>query len=132
MTEAQEVAEVGRGQSVKRPALVATGGLLGALAAASCCLLPLALFGLGVTGAWIGALSSLAPYQPIFVAVTACFLGAGFWMVYRTPKAAGAEGAYCVRPIVSTRIVKSALWTATGLVAAAAAFPYLAPFLLEG
>jgi mercuric ion transport protein len=29
-------------------------GLLGALAASSCCILPLVLFSLGVSGAWIG------------------------------------------------------------------------------
>ena len=30
--------------------LIAAGGLLGALAASSCCILPLVLFGLGVSG----------------------------------------------------------------------------------
>jgi mercuric ion transport protein len=109
---------------------VAAGGVLGAVAAASCCLLPLALFGLGATGAWIGALSSLTPYQPIFMVITAGFLAGGFWMVYRKPKADCADGAYCARP-VSARIVKSALWSATALVLAAAAFPYVAPLLLD-
>jgi mercuric ion transport protein len=33
--------------------LMAAGGMFGALAASSCCLLPPALFGLGVSGAWI-------------------------------------------------------------------------------
>jgi MerT mercuric transport protein len=44
--------------------LTAAGGVLGALAAASCCILPLVLFGLGVSGAWIGTFTQLAPYQP--------------------------------------------------------------------
>src|SRR5712692_8846532 len=35
-------------------AMMAAGGVLGALAASSCCILPLVLFGLGVSGAWIG------------------------------------------------------------------------------
>ncbi len=35
--------------------LVAAGGILGALAASSCCILPLVLFSLGISGAWIGA-----------------------------------------------------------------------------
>ena len=34
---------------------MAAGGLIGALAASSCCILPLVLFALGVSGAWIGA-----------------------------------------------------------------------------
>ncbi len=131
MTETHEVASVARGQNETRPALAAAGGVLGALAASACCIIPLALFGLGATGAWIGTLTALAPYQPIFVVVTVGFLAGGFWMVYRKPRADCAEDAYCARP-VSTRVVKSALWSATVLVAAAAAFPYVAPLLLDG
>jgi mercuric ion transport protein len=41
----------------RRQNLMAAGGLLGALAASSCCILPLVLFGLGVSGAWIGSFS---------------------------------------------------------------------------
>jgi len=44
---------------------VAAGGVLGALAASSCCIAPLILFSLGVSG----ALTRLAPYQPYFTAV---------------------------------------------------------------
>ena len=129
--DGHEVAQVAREQKETRPAFVAAGGVLGAIVASSCCLLPLALFGLGATGAWIGALSSLAPYQPIFVVITVGFLVCGFWLVYRKPKIDGAEGSYCARPVVSPRIVKSALWGATVLVVAAAAFPYFAPLLLD-
>src|SRR5262249_44543465 len=50
------------------PRLMAAGGLVGALAASSCCILPLVLFSLGVSGAWIGNLTQLAPYQPFFIA----------------------------------------------------------------
>ena len=128
--ETPEAAEVARQQTETRPAILATGSVLGAVAASSCCLMPLALFGLGATGAWIGTLSSLMPYQPIFIVVTAGFLVAGFWMVYRKPRAEFAEGSSCVRP-VSPRVVKSALWSATVLVAAAAVFPYVAPLLLD-
>ncbi len=44
--------------------LAVAGGFLGALAASSCCILPLVLFSLGVSGAWIGNFTQLAPYQP--------------------------------------------------------------------
>ena len=57
--------------------LMAAGGLLGALVASSCRLLPLVLFGLGVSGAWIGNLTRLAPYQPFFIAGTIACLGTG-------------------------------------------------------
>jgi mercuric ion transport protein len=66
--------------------LVAAGGLLGALAASSCCIVPLVLFGLGVSGARIGNLTRLAPYQPYFLAATSICLGYGYWLVYRSGK----------------------------------------------
>jgi mercuric ion transport protein len=111
-----------------RQKLLAAGGLLGALAASSCCILPLVLFSLGISGAWIGNLTALAPYQPVFVALTLGFLGYGHYLAYWKPQAC-AEGEACARPLPN-RLVKAALWAATALVAAALAFPYVAPVLL--
>lgn len=113
----------------RRKSWVAAGGLLGAIAASSCCILPVALFSLGMGGAWIGNLTALAPYQPVFVVISLGLLGYGYWLVHRRPKAACAEAAACARPMPN-RIVKSILWLATVLVAAAVAFPYAAPYLL--
>ncbi len=113
----------------QRQSLIAAGGILGAVAASSCCIVPLALFSLGITGVWIGNLAALAPYQPFIVLITAGFLGYGFYLVYLKPKKAYADGTTCARPL-SNRIVKIALWVATILVAAAVAFPYVAPELL--
>jgi mercuric ion transport protein len=110
--------------------LMATGGLLGALAASSCCIVPLVLFGLGVSGAWIGNLTRLAPYQPCFIAVTLGFLGAGYWLVFRNSKTACAEGEACARPLPH-RLVNTALIVATVLVLIALGFDFLAPFLLN-
>ena len=114
--------------SIGRVGLAAAGGILGALAASSCCILPLALFAFGVSGAWIGNLTTLAPYQPIFLAATAGFLGVGYYLVYRQPRAACADGT-CMRSL-PTRIVKGVLGVATVLGLAAVAFDYLAPMLL--
>ena len=58
------------------------------------------------------------------------FLAAGYWMVYRRPRATYADGSSCARP-ASGRVVKVALWSATVLVAAAMVFPYVAPLLLD-
>lgn len=113
-----------------RKTWVAAGGVLGALAASSCCILPLVLFSLGVGGAWIGNLTALTPYQPIFVTVTLGLLGYGYWLVYRRPKSACADSTACARPLPN-RIVKLSLWLATLLVAAAIAFPYAAPIFLD-
>lgn len=103
--------------------------MLGAILASSCCILPLVLFGLGAGGAWLGNLAALAPYQPIFFAVTFAALGYGFYKVYRSPTAACADDQACSRPL-SRRTVKVALWSATVLVGTAAAYPFVAPALL--
>jgi mercuric ion transport protein len=110
--------------------LMAVGGLLGALAASSCCLLPLALFGLGVSGAWIGNLTQLAPYQPFFIAATIACLGYGYWLVYRSSKVACAGGEACARPL-SNWLVRLGLIVATVLVIAAIGFDFFAPWLLD-
>jgi mercuric ion transport protein len=116
-------------QPERRPALLALGGILGALGAASCCVVPFALFTLGISGAWISNLTALEPYQPVFVAVTLSFLGYGFYLVYRKPKVACAQGSHCAKPS-SGRIAKIGLWTATVLVIIALGFPKLAPLFL--
>jgi mercuric ion transport protein len=110
--------------------LVAAGGLLGALAASSCCILPLVLFGLGVSGAWIGNFTQLAPYQPYFIAATICFLGYGYWLVYRSSQLACVDGEACARALPN-RLVKSGLILATLLVVAALAIDFLAPLFLD-
>lgn len=108
---------------------VAAGSILGAVAASTCCIVPLVLFSLGISGAWIGQLTALSPYQPIFLAITVGFLGYGYWLVYRKPKVTCSDNQACARPLPN-RIVKSALWIATALVLLAFAWPYLVPTLL--
>jgi mercuric ion transport protein len=114
----------------RRQGLIAAGGLLGALAASSCCIMPLALFGLGVSGAWIGNFTRLAPYQPYFIAATLAFLGYGYWLVFRSATRACAEGEACARPLPN-RIVKTSLIVATVLVAAALGLDFIAPLFLN-
>jgi mercuric ion transport protein len=109
---------------------MAAGGLLGALAASSCCILPLALFGLGVSGAWIGNFTQLAAYQPYFIAATLAFLGYGYWLVYRTSTRACSDGGACARPL-SNRIVKTSLIIATILIVAALGLDFIAPLFLN-
>ena len=109
---------------------MAAGGLLGALAASSCCILPLALFGLGVSGAWIGNFTRLAPYQPCIIAATLAFLGYGYWLVYRSSTRACVDGEACARPLPN-RIVTTSLIIATILVVAALSLDFIAPLLLN-
>jgi len=101
--------------------LLAAGGVFGAVAASSCCIVPLVLASVGVGGAWVGTFTALAPYQPIFIAIAVACLGAGFWMVYGRRQAACATGerpaSGAGRALVSVLWVKSALWFGATLVA---------------
>ena len=113
----------------RKMGVVVAGGVLGALAASSCCIAPLVLFAFGIGGAWIGNLTSLGPYQPILIGATLVFLATGYYLVYRKPGVACAEGEVCARPL-PRRGVKLALWAATALITSAIAFPYVARALL--
>lgn len=110
--------------------LAAAGGIIGALAASSCCILPVALFSLGISGAWIGGFTQLAPYQPYFITATLAFIAAGYWLVYRSSKIACADSEACARPFPN-KLVKVALIAATIIVGAAWAFDYVAPYVLS-
>ena len=106
---------------------IAAGGVLGALAASSCCIIPLILFSLGISGAWVGNLTAMEPYKPVFTVITLGFLGYGYWLVYRKPKAC-ADGAACARPLPN-RLVKSALWVSTILILIALFWNWIAPII---
>jgi mercuric ion transport protein len=109
--------------------LMAAGGILGTLAASSCCILPLSLLSLGIPGAWIGNFTQLAPYQPYLIAPTLLFLGYGYRLVYRSGTRTCAEGETCARRSPN-RVVKASLILATILVAAALGLDFIAPLFL--
>ena len=113
------------GKQTKR-GLLATGGVVGAILASACCVAPLLLLMLGVSGAWIGNLTALEPYKPLFATVALIFIGLGFWQVYFKTKPACDDGSYCARP-ESALITKAALWFSTVLVGLALTITWWAP-----
>src|SRR5215472_1931695 len=125
LSEQPDNASLSNGQKI-----AALGGIVAALVASSCCIVPVALFSLGISGAWIGNLTQLAPYQPYFLAAALLCLGAGYWLSHRSSKRACAAGEACAQPLPN-RLVKGMLLIATVLVVAAIAFDLLAPLLLN-
>lgn len=111
----------------RRERWFAAGGVLGAILASTCCIVPLVLVLLGVSGAWIGNLTALEPYRLYFMGAAAVLIGLGFWRVYFRTKAECADDSYCARPR-SSRITKAALWGAAILVALNLTLPWWAPF----
>lgn len=112
--------------AIRKRNVAAAGGVIGAVLASSCCIGPLVLITLGASGAWIGNLTALKAYQPIFVTLTLVFLGFGFWQVYGKAMPTRADGSSCATP-TSDRIIKTALWIATFLVAIALSVDLWAP-----
>ena len=110
----------------RKKSVAAAGSVVGAVLASSCCIGPLLLITLGASGAWIGNLTALKAYQPIFVTLTLAFLSFGFWQVYGKSKQPCEDSSYCATP-TSDRIVRGALWIATALVALALTTDLWAP-----
>lgn len=112
------------GRNGERGALL-TGGLA-AILASTCCLGPLVLISIGVSGAWISKLTLLEPYQPLFIgaAVTALFFA---WRRIWRPAADCTPGQVCALPSVN-RSYKLLFWIVVALVILALGFPLVAPW----
>lgn len=114
--------------TVRKQSIFASGGVIGAILASSCCILPLLFVVLGISGAWIGSLTALLPYKPIFAGIALVFIGLGFWQVYFKTKPACDEDSYCARP-QSSIITKCALWLSSVVVVLSLTIDWWAPFL---
>ena len=108
-----------------RGSLLAGG--IAALLASACCLGPLLLVTLGFSGTWIGNLTALEPYRPIFitVALVAMFFA---WRRIFQPRGECPPGEVCAVPQVR-RAYKVLFWLVALLILVALAFPYFVPWL---
>lgn len=104
------------------------GAVLAAIGASLCCVAPLVLLSIGVGGAWVGSLSALAPYRPIFIVATLALLGFTGWRLYRREDDC-APGEVCVNPAVKRR-QRLIFWLVALPLLALLAFPWYAPALL--
>jgi mercuric ion transport protein len=129
MSEAEQLAPSESPAEGRGVGLLTLGGVTAAIAATSCCVLPLALTVAGISGAWMANLRALSAYQPYFIGLAVLALGYGFYQVYWRGPAACAEGDACAQPLPN-RIVKSALWSGAVIVAIAASFPVWFPMLV--
>jgi MerT mercuric transport protein. len=103
---------------------LATGGLAAVLAS-TCCLGPLVLVTLGFSGAWIGNLTALEPYRPVFIGVALVALFFAWRRIFR-PVDACKPGEVCAIPQVRATY-KIIFWIVAALVVVALAFPYVLP-----
>lgn len=106
-----------------RGALATGGGA--ALLASTCCLGPLVLAALGVSGAWIGNLTALEPYRPLFLGAALVAMYFAWRRIFR-PAQDCQPGEVCAVPQVH-RAYRIVFWIVAALVLVALAFPYVLP-----
>lgn len=108
---------------------LAIASTIAALLASLCCLGPLLLGGAGL-GALLAA--TFAPLRPYFLAISLILLAAGFYLVYRKPKAREVcAGETCAPGSGTRRMAKSLLWVAALAVVVLALFPSYGVKLVE-
>ena len=101
-------------------------GGLAAILASTCCVGPLVLLTLGISGAWIANLTALEPYRPVFTGVALVALLMAWRGIWR-PQAVCAPSEVCASPKVK-RTYKVLFGTVVLLVVIALGFPYAAPW----
>ncbi len=101
-------------------------GGVAAILASTCCLGPLVLLMLGIGGAWIGNLTALEPYRPIFMGVAGVALLVAYRLIFR-PATECQPGEVCAVPQVRTAY-KALFGLVLVLLVIAAGFPFVVPY----
>lgn len=100
-------------------------GALAAIGASACCVGPLVLLALGLGGSWVGSLTAMEPYRPVFIGLTLLFLGLAFRKLYLAPQVC-APGTPCADPRALRRY-RLTFWIVAVLLFGLLATPWLAP-----
>jgi len=103
--------------------------ILAGIGASACCIGPLLLLSLGVSGAWIGNLTAMEPYSGYFSVFTLIVLALVFRKLYLIPQQCD-QGSLCANPKVlgKQRII---FWLVSVILIAMISFPYYADYILE-
>jgi len=96
-------------------------GMLAALGSSACCVGPLVLLVLGISGSWIGSLTALEPYRPIFIGLTLLFLTGASHRLYLARQVCTPANP---RTLKRQRVL---FWIVTILSLGLIAIPWLAP-----
>jgi len=111
--------------SLEKASLI--GGALAAIVASVCCLGPLVLVTVGISGAWISNLVAFEPYRPYAIGVALVCMVFAYRKIYAPASEACEPGTVCAVP-QTRRIYKALFWVVSAMVLVALVFPYTARF----
>ncbi len=104
------------------------GAVLAAVGASVCCVVPLLLLSLGISGAWISTLTSFTAVRPVFIVLTFVFIGLSYRQIFLKPNICGADEA-CA--LADNKKQKLTFWIISTLILFLLAFPWYAPYFME-
>jgi mercuric ion transport protein len=90
--------------------------------ASTCCVLPLVLVLVGITGAWMANLAALKPLTPLFVVLALGALGWAGYLVFRPATVCAGDPCETARPATRRIYIACAAFVALLL-----GFPLIAP-----
>ncbi len=105
--------------------MAAAGSVVSGMLASACCMVPLVLGLVGVSGAVVA--QKFEPFRPYLLILTYALLGGAFYLTYR-PQAACGSGEAC-EMAGAGRVGRIIIWIATIVVVLATAFPWYAQYL---
>ncbi|MCB1860400.1 MAG: mercuric transport protein [Gammaproteobacteria bacterium] len=109
------------------PNLPLIGGVIAGVAASACCVGPLVLLMLGISGSWISSLTDLEPYRPIFIGISLLFVVLAYRKIYIKKEGDDCvEGEICAFPRTQ-RMYKYLFWVVVVFILLAFISPYFAP-----
>lgn len=116
--------------NIKKISILSSGlASLGAILASSCCIIPIVLFNLGISGAWMANLSVLQPYRIYFITVAILLFMAGLFLFIRS----NSKTEKTCNPKDGKRIKRMPIMLAITviLIVIAIIWPAIEPYLLR-
>jgi mercuric ion transport protein len=100
-------------------------GVVSALGASACCVLPLAAITIGLSGAWIAQLRELERFFYVFVGIAVAAFGFAFYRLYLEPAPRCAPGTQACAPSPSRRGQRIVFWMTLISAKAMILFPFV-------
>ena len=104
-------------------------GVIAGLTASACCAGPLILLMLGISGSWIGNLSVLEPFRPIFIILAIGLLFLAYRKIFLKQQNCSIDTACATSNGQKTQ--KTLFWATTLIILLSIAFPWYGTWLFD-